>query len=205
MECAYLNTLQARWQYVGEAIGLGFAQGKSMLWRKSFLDAHGGIAALAAEIAEDAAATKLVRAAGRRVHLVDAPFEQPLGRRGLAEVLGRQFRWARLRFVTFPLFFAPEPLISAAIPAALAGIAASAGGWEFSVLAALGVLTAWYGAEALLARRMGWHLSWLSPLAMLARDLTFPLVWAYALVSKGVVWRGNPMTIAHRDTETKGA
>ncbi|MFD0936819.1 ceramide glucosyltransferase, partial [Methylobacterium trifolii] len=79
VECAFLNTLQARWQYTGEALGLGFAQGKSMLWHRPFLDARGGIRALASEIAEDAAATKLVRAAGRQVHLVAAPFEQPLG------------------------------------------------------------------------------------------------------------------------------
>ena len=61
LECAFLNTLQARWQYAGESVGLGFAQGKSMLWHKPFLDERGGIRALAAEIAEDAAATKLVR------------------------------------------------------------------------------------------------------------------------------------------------
>ncbi|WP_238298690.1 glycosyltransferase, partial [Methylobacterium soli] len=81
VECAFLNTLQARWQYAGEALGLGFAQGKSMLWHRPFLEAQGGIRALAAEIAEDAAATKLVRRAGSRVHLVGTPFEQPLGRR----------------------------------------------------------------------------------------------------------------------------
>ncbi len=78
MECAFLNTLQARWQYAGEAVGLGFAQGKSMLLAPPFLDSVGGIRALAAEIAEDAAATKIVRAAGRRVNLVAAPFSQPL-------------------------------------------------------------------------------------------------------------------------------
>ena len=55
IECAFLNTLQARWQYAAEAAGLGFAQGKSMLWKKSILDRAGGIEALASEIAEDAA------------------------------------------------------------------------------------------------------------------------------------------------------
>ncbi len=79
VECAFLNTLQARWQYAGEAVGLGFAQGKSMLWHRPFLNAQGGIRALSAEIAEDAAATKLVRATGRKVNLVAAPFAQPLG------------------------------------------------------------------------------------------------------------------------------
>ena len=100
VECAFLNAFQARWQYVGEALGLGFAQGKSMLWNKPFLDANGGIAALGAEIAEDAASNKLVRAAGKHVHLVGQPFEQPLGSRRIADAVQRQFRWPRLRRVT---------------------------------------------------------------------------------------------------------
>ena len=76
VECAFLNGSQGRWQYAAEAIGMGFAQGKSMLWNKPFLEDNGGIRALAAEIAEDAASTKLVRNTGRKVHLVCAPFEQ---------------------------------------------------------------------------------------------------------------------------------
>jgi ceramide glucosyltransferase len=31
LECGFLNTYEARWQYVADSIGLGFAQGKSML------------------------------------------------------------------------------------------------------------------------------------------------------------------------------
>ncbi len=126
VECAFLNTLQARWQYAGEALGLGFAQGKSMLWNKPMLDANGGIRALAAEIAEDAAATKLVNGIGLRVNLVAAPFEQPLGRRSLGDIWSRQARWARLRRVTFPLFFLPEILTGVAVPLALALVAADA-------------------------------------------------------------------------------
>ena len=82
VECAFLNTLQARWQYAAEAFGLGFAQGKSMLWHKPFLEARGGLQALASEIAEDAAATKLVRAAGKRVHLWRARSSNHSGRGG---------------------------------------------------------------------------------------------------------------------------
>ena len=76
LECAFLNTYQARWQYVADSIGLGFAQGKSMLYRKSDIEKAGGIKLLAAEPAEDAATTKIVRAAIARC-LVDRPFEQP--------------------------------------------------------------------------------------------------------------------------------
>ena len=195
VECAFLNSYQARWQYAGEALGLGFAQGKSMLWRKPFLDAQGGITALGAEIAEDAAATKLVRRAGLHVHLVGEPFEQPLGRRELAEVAQRQFRWARLRRVTFLPFFLPEILSTAAAPAAMAAAGAAYLGlaaWQ----AALLVLLPWYSAELLLCWKARWFLSWRSPLAFLARDLMFPLIWAYAFVGRQVEWRGNAMKIA---------
>ncbi|RUZ19200.1 ceramide glucosyltransferase, partial [Mesorhizobium sp. M7A.F.Ca.CA.001.09.1.1] len=158
VECAFLNTLQARWQYAGEALGLGFAQGKSMLWNKPMLDANGGIRALAAEIAEDAAATKLVNSLGLRVNLVAAPFEQPLGRRSFDDIWSRQARWARLRRVTFPLFFAPEILTGAVVPLVLALIAAASAG--FSLWAtALAVLAAFYLPECALASSKGWYLS----------------------------------------------
>ncbi|MBP0444368.1 glycosyltransferase [Roseomonas sp. SSH11] len=194
VECAFLNTLQARWQYAGERLGLGFAQGKSMLWQRQFLDARGGIHALAAEIAEDAAATKLVRAAGRHVHLVHSPFEQPLGERSGKQVWDRQLRWARLRRVTFPLFFAPELLSGGAVPLAL-GIAAALAGGVNMPLAALGVLAAWYGPEMALAARKGWPLSWKLVLAFLIRDAIIPAMWAAAWRTGRTVWRGNAMRI----------
>jgi ceramide glucosyltransferase len=42
IECAFLNTYQARWQYAVDSLGHGFAQGKTMLWRRDDLDAVGG-------------------------------------------------------------------------------------------------------------------------------------------------------------------
>ncbi|MBA4224542.1 MAG: ceramide glucosyltransferase [Methylobacterium sp.] len=194
VECAFLNTFQARWQYAGEALGFGFAQGKSMLWNKPFLDANGGIAALSAEIAEDAAATKLVRKAGKHVHLVGQPFEQPLGPRSLRDVIQRQFRWARLRRVTFLPFFAPEILVGPLVPAVLAAIGAPAFGFP-AWLGVLAVLALWYAGEIVLARSVGWFVNWRTPLAYLARDLAFPGIWAYAFVAREVSWRGNAMKI----------
>jgi ceramide glucosyltransferase len=81
LECAFLNTYQVRAQYFADTLGFGFAQGKTMLWRRADLEGAGGIAALGGEIAEDAASTKIVRAAGLRVRLTAPPFGQPLGRR----------------------------------------------------------------------------------------------------------------------------
>ncbi|PDQ21507.1 ceramide glucosyltransferase [Mesorhizobium sanjuanii] len=194
VECAFLNPLQARWQYAGEALGLGFAQGKSMLWNKPMLDANGGIRALAAEIAEDAAATKLLNGLGLRVNLVASPFEQPLGQRTFGEIWSRQARWARLRRVTFPLFFAPEILTGVAAPLVLALVAAAGFGISLPVTA-IGVLALAYLPECILAAAKGWHLSLRTIPAMMARDMMLPAIWARGWLSGAVDWRGNTMTI----------
>jgi ceramide glucosyltransferase len=201
VECAFLNTYQARWQLAADTVGLGFAQGKSMLWRKELLDQAGGIRALGVEIAEDAAATKVVRAQGLRVRLVDAPFEQPLGTRNRPQILDRQIRWARLRRATFPLFYAPELLSGSAAPLAAAFLAAPA--LELDGLSAVALLgLVWFGTEALLARGAGWHLSWISPVAWLVRDLALPVVWLKGWTGDGFTWRGNDMTVAEPGAAT---
>ncbi|ESZ69120.1 ceramide glucosyltransferase [Mesorhizobium sp. M0924] len=204
VECAFLNTLQARWQYAGEALGLGFAQGKSMLWNKPMLDTNGGIRALAAEIAEDAAATKLVNGLGLRVNLVASPFEQPLGQRRLADIWSRQARWARLRRVTFPLFFAPEILTGVAVPLALALVAAASAGISLPATV-LAVLAAAYIPECALAAAKGWHLSLRMVPAMMVRDMMLPAIWARGWLSGAVDWRGNTMIIGTKTAELEEA
>ena len=198
VECAFLNTLQARWQYAGEALGLGFAQGKSMLWNKPMLDANGGIHALAAEIAEDAASTKLVNGLGLKVNLVASPFEQPLGQRRLGEIWSRQARWARLRRVTFPLFFAPEILTGAALPLLLGLVAAASAGVSLPTTT-LCVLVIAYLPECLLAWAKGWYLSSRSVTAMIVRDAMLPAIWVRGWLGGAVEWRGNAMTIRTRE------
>jgi ceramide glucosyltransferase len=195
LECAFLNAYQARAQYFADTLGIGFAQGKSMLWRRADLEAAGGIVALGAEIAEDAAATKIVRGAGLRVRLTDGPFGQPLGRRRLKEVWQRQTRWARLRRACFPLFFVPEILGGAMFPLLAAAYAADAAAAPVALV--VGALAAvWYGTEMALARVVGWHLSPLYPLHALLRDLLLPLLWVDAWVGTDFVWRGHPMSVA---------
>ena len=198
LECAFLNTFEARWQYCAEAMGLGFAQGKSMLWRREIIDKGGGIRALGAEIAEDAASTKLVHRQGLRINLVDSPFEQPLGSRGFRDIWLRQLRWARLRRKTFPLYYAPEIVAGAALPCLMAAYAA----WAFhlnvpamTVLAAL----AWYAPESLLAVLNKWHFSWRMPLMFILRDLMLPVVYIDAWCMNDFVWRGQEMTMREEE------
>ena len=204
VECAFLNTYQARWQYAADTVGLGFAQGKSMLWRRADLEQAGGIRALGAEVAEDAAATKVVRRAGLRVRLVDRAFGQPLGHRSAAQVWSRQVRWAKLRRATFPLFFVPEIASGSLLPLLAAGYAAAAA--EVSVIGVVAPLAvAWYGAEAALARLAGWHVGPWSPLAWVVRDLMLPVLWAQAWIGNSFSWRGNTMSVADTAALSGGA
>jgi len=200
LECGFLNTYQARWQYAADSLGMGFAQGKTMLVRRRDLAQAGGIQALAEEIAEDAAATKLVRRMGLRANLVDVPFVQPLGHRTAKQVLDRQTRWARLRRIAFPGFFAAEILTGCLPP--LAATAYVADAIDVPVLALMAALAVvWFGSEAMLARVAGWHLSVASPFAWALRDALIPLVWVHAWLSEGYAWRGNEISTVESNAE----
>lgn len=190
VECAFLNTYQARWQYAADSVGLGFAQGKTMLFRRDILESQGGITALASELAEDAAATKIARQAGRRVRLAGPSFFQPLGRRSAKPVVARQLRWAQLRRLTFPGWFALEPLTGSVAPHLAAAVVAPAFDLP-PMLAVAGLAGLWFGAEALLARVGGWHLSWRAPFAWVLRDLLIPAIWFRAWTLNAYQWGGH--------------
>ncbi len=196
LECAFLNTYQARWQYFADSLGFGFSQGKTMLWRREELNAAGGLRALATELAEDAASTKVVRQNSKRVRLVDAPFDQPLGRRTMVEVWRRQLRWAGLRRAAFPLCYLSEILTGGIMPIFGSGILLVAV-TDISPLAGVSAIAVlWYGAEAALAYAARWHLSARDVSAWLARDLMIPALWIAGWLGNEIVWRGNQMDVA---------
>jgi ceramide glucosyltransferase len=204
-ECAYLNTYQARWQFAADSLGIGFAQGKNMLWRRRDLEAGGGIQALAREPAEDAAATTVVRGLGLQVRLADGAFRQPLGPRTAGQVWRRQVRWARLRRSTFPGVFGLEILSGLAAP--LLSMALAAWVFEFDgsdVLAAMGAYAGvWFACEAWLAAAVGWPLSWRSPLLWMLRELLLPVLVLQAWLGNSLSWRGNDWSVEDSDAELR--
>jgi ceramide glucosyltransferase len=161
--------------------------GKVMLWSRAMMDSWGGTAALADEVCEDAAATKLVRRAGFKVRLVAAPFPQLLGHRTFRQVIDRQLRWATLRRKTFPLTFAAELASTAVIPALVMVTQGP--------LFALAAVASWYAAEMLLALAKGWHASWRMVPAMMVRDVMIPWIFAAAWFTSGFTWRGNKILV----------
>ncbi len=195
LECAFLNTYEARWQYVVDTVGSGFAQGKTLFYRKADLD-RTGMRELAAEPAEDAATTKMIRRLGLRVRLAP-PSPQPLGIRPIHEVWSRQLRWARLRRATFPLEFVAEFFSGALVPAVTAAAAAASLGWSIpgTVLA---YLVPWYAAEIALAAGCRWPVGWQTPFALVARDVIIPAMWIGAFTGRSFTWKGTAMRMEDR-------
>ncbi|AZL60030.1 glycosyltransferase [Tabrizicola piscis] len=186
LECAFLNGNQARLQLAADALGLGFAQGKTMMWDRAFLERHGGLRALGNRLAEDVAATCLVRRSGLRVALPHKPFAQPVGRRTLGQVWRRQLRWSKVRREGFPMMFLLEPLNGPVLPLIAAGLAC--GPWAAATLAAL-----WYGAEIALSLREGWPSRMVDVVMFPVRDLMLPAIWLATLRNTRFEWRGNAM------------
>jgi ceramide glucosyltransferase len=193
VECAFLNTYQARWQLIADEIGDGFAQGKNLVLRKSVLEPLGGIKALTLEAAEDAAVTRVLRAAGYHVRLSSMPFIQPLGRRSFRAVWQRQQRWATLRRASFPLFYLPEIIGGLLAPLALAAAALWLAG--YALVLPLGLMTAiWIAAELVLAAAVGWPHGPVMLPAVITRELLMPFLYVAGWFSDDFEWQGHAMT-----------
>lgn len=186
VEGAFLNTHQARWQLAADALGQGFAQGKTLAWPREVLERGGGIEILGNQLAEDVAATRLVRAQGLSVRLTPSLFEQPIGRRTLTSLWTRQLRWSRVRRAGFPALFVAEILLGPILPAILLITVAGAAWLPLFLLV-------WYGAEWALARLAAWPSAPRDLLAMILRDLSMPALWVATWARRGFEWRGNAM------------
>jgi ceramide glucosyltransferase len=197
IECAFLNGNQARLQLVSDSAGHGFAQGKTLFWNRKLLNRHGGLAALGQHLAEDVAATKLIRSEGLRVSLTQHPFAQPIGRRSFAQVWSRQLRWSRVRRDGFPVLFAAEIANGVMMP--LLVLAAASLLLSLSSAVVLSYLGLWYSAEILLIWWAGWPMGWRDLVALPLRDLLMPALWAATFLNRGIEWRGNAMAPPQRE------
>ncbi|MBN9081248.1 MAG: hypothetical protein BGP04_23480 [Rhizobiales bacterium 62-17] len=194
LECAMLNSYQARIQYAVDTLGSGFAQGKSLMFRRADLE-RGGLESLASEPAEDAAATKMMRGKARGIAVAGPPYPQLLGRRSLAQVWGRHLRWARLRRASFPVLFAPE-IFSGVLPPLAAALVAAHGAGINLLAATVVFLAVWYIPEWLLTRIAGWPRSAALLPAMLLRDILLPALYFCAFFGRSVTWNGNKVDLA---------
>ncbi len=114
----------------------------------------------------------------------------------------RQIRWARLRRVTFPLYFVPEIFSGMLVPCLLAALAIGSSEMALGLCLMVAVT---YGGEVALAVRAGWLRSPALLAAFIARDLLIPFIWTMAWMRSDVVWRGNAMAIETKPSRVRTA
>ena len=200
VECVMLNTHAARWQFAASQLGMDFAQGKTLAFRRS---AFGNdlMRELAREPAEDAATTKIVKNMGASLHVLAPPYEHPVGPRTARAFWNRHVRWARLRRVTFPTVFLFEAA-SGLFPVLVLLMLSSAIDRDQIVFVILAAIIAWYGAEYAVARALGWRTNALFLPACLVRDAALPAFYVAAWMSARFEWRGHALDGTIKDQST---
>ena len=186
---AILINRDARLLLTASALGKGFGVGKVMIFRRSDLLRAGGIGAMRYTIAEDSALSKGFAAVGLRTVFAENTVDQEIGARRLADVYGRQARWAVIRRAEEPATFAFEP-VACPLPAAMAGIVAAPlvglAGWAGFTITLVG----WYAVEVMVTAVKRWELRPWTPLAFLGRDAVLLVAWARAWTTREVTWAG---------------
>ncbi len=192
VECAFLNTHQGRWQLAADAVGLGYAQGKTLYGKRSIIDAGGGLQALGRDLAEDVAMTKLIREQGKTVRLTRQLYTQPIGAKSFDKVWARQVRWSLIRRQGFLHLFLLEMVQGPVLPLLIcAGLIAAGTVPAWSLVA---LFLVWYGSEWALARIAGWPATPRDVVAFVLRDALIPAIWGITWTQRGLVWRGNTVS-----------
>ncbi len=195
VDAAFMNGQFARLQCAGDAVGLSFSTGKSMMVSRRDLLASGGFAPSGDTMCEDAVVQRQLVQAGQRVALAAEPVRQPIGRRDFGEVWHRHLRWATCRRQFAPLLFGLELITSAPVAVLAGGIAAGSLGLGFAS-GAIATAILFLGAEWIFLRLAGWPAGRAFPLAWAARELLAPALWLAALLPRRrTYWRNRPLPL----------
>jgi ceramide glucosyltransferase len=168
--------------------------GKAMLFRRSELDAIGGIACVKDVLAEDYVLCQRYEQHGKRLVLSTTPVANVNADTSLRQFLSRHSRWLKMRaVVSTPGYLAD--LGSNPMPFALAAFLIS--GLDARLLPVLlGVYLYKCYWDAKLLRRLRGHGLGLAQLwATPARDLLLTGIWAYGLFSRSTQWRGRRLLL----------
>jgi ceramide glucosyltransferase len=167
---------------VARLLGIQFALGATMAFRRADLDRIGGFAPLASYLADDFWLGQKIHQLGRRIVLSDYVVETVLPPDHWRDSWRHRLRWGRTLRVCRTAGYAGT-LITFAVPLAAAA-------WKMWPLAAAAVglrmLAGLWVGRGLLDDRRAVRYFWLIPLA----DLVSFAVWAASLFGRRVTWRG---------------
>ncbi len=163
--------------------------GKSMLMRKSDLEAIGGFKAVKDVLAEDFVIGKLIHASGKKVVLSNYAINNINEYWGIRRFLNRHTRWGKLRWRLGGIKYISElignPVFMASIPILL---------WEASritVSFALLVSLVQVMGDLYLGKKTDSDLNPLLYLLAPVKDIIIGLIWFIPIASNTVTWRDN--------------
>lgn len=193
LENLQLNGFVAGGIAAASCLGATCVVGKSMLMPARVLAEIGGLAGVRNLLAEDQVIGLRVRKAGYRIRLSHHVIENVNRDRDLRWFLNRHSRWFKIRFRLAPLPYLSEPLANLATVGLVWALSGDTGlAWGgLLALGALGIardaLQSWR-LRGSAPRLRDWPLS-------LVKDLFLMPLWLDALVSRGIMWRGNRFLI----------
>jgi len=197
LEAMHLNTFVMGGVASATAIlRMTIVVGKSMLFRRSTLEAIGGFAHLGRHLAEDQVCGEDVRAAGQRVVVTGRPVDNVLGRGGLVGFGRRIHRWALMRRHMCPIGYAGETLLN---PVFIALVALAIGPSALTATATAVALLAMSAHAAIAERRLGVRRPLLAyPGLELLRSAIVGILAPLPLFASTVTWRGNAFRVGPR-------
>jgi len=163
--------------------------GKSMLFRRSELEALGGLASVRDILCEDFVLGQLYAKADKRVVLSATTVENVNQNIGIRQFLARHSRWLKMRAVIHVPAFVADLFSNPVCLMLLAFIAGGADVVMSYLLAA--VVTYKVAGDAFMLRvtrghGMAWYRVALGPI----KDCLMGVVWVYSVFSRSVRWRG---------------
>ena len=163
--------------------------GKSMLMRKSDLEAIGGFAAVKDVLAEDYLIGKLMHESGKRVVLSRHMINNVNEYWDIRKFLNRHTRWGKLRWQIGGLKYISEllgnPVFIASLPLLFQGPS------QLTVAFAAAVSLVKTAGDFFMGRRIGSDLKVSSYFVGPLKDVLIGFIWFVPLLSSTVVWRGN--------------